>query len=66
MVSGSVGGGGATTGFPTWAGWYTVSGMETILAAMTGFLGVMLSALLVWIHSDIKALRTEMDSQFQA
>ena len=43
-----------------------VTGMETVLAAMIGFVGALLSALLVWIRSDIKALRSETNNQFQA
>ena len=33
---------------------------------MIGFVGALLSALLIWIHTDIKALRTEMNSRFDA
>ena len=43
-----------------------VSSMEAILATITGLVGVLLSALLVWIHSDIRSLRSETNSQFQA
>ena len=40
--------------------------MEGMLAAMIGFVGVLVSALLMWIHSDIKSIRAETNSRFDA
>ena len=37
-----------------------------MLAAMIGFVGVLVSALLMWIRSDIKSIRTETNSRFDA
>ena len=33
---------------------------------MIGFVGVLVSALLMWIHSDIKSIRAETNSRFDA
>ena len=33
---------------------------------MIGFVGVLVSALLMWIRSDIKSIRTETNSRFDA
>ncbi len=39
--------------------------MEGMLAAMIGLVGALLSALLIWIRSDIKAQRVEMNSALE-
>lgn len=36
--------------------WYIVLVMEGMVAAMIGLVGALLSALLIWIRSDIKSL----------
>ena len=40
--------------------------MENIVDAMIGFVGALLSTLMIWIRSDIKTHRAETNAQFQA
>ena len=39
--------------------------MEGILAAMIGFVGVLLSVLLIWIRSDIRCINTILTDHTQ-
>ena len=38
--------------------------METIIASLIGVVGVVLSALVFWVGSAVKDLRTAMDARF--
>ena len=40
-------------------------GMGGILAAVIGFIGILLSAVLVWKRSAIRTLLSEMNSRFE-
>ena len=55
----------AAEGLPARSIWYIVLVMEGMLAAMIGFVGALLSVLLMWIRSDIKSISTTLTEHGQ-